>query len=135
MTIALPLCASLSLILGLWKPWAVWMPLAVLTYEAVTNLVRRRKCRFWYDNHTLQVESGVWGRQQSLLNFERVQHVAVKTSPYLRSKGLATLVLHTAGKAVTIPYIPEGQARYLADLSLVRVEFARDADRAGVSCP
>jgi putative membrane protein len=135
MMIALPLCASLSVILGFWKPWAVWMPLAALTYETVTNLVRRRKCRFWYDNDTLQVEGGVWGRRQSLLNFERVQHVAVKTSPYLRSKGLATLVLHTAGKSVTIPFIPEGQARYLADLSLVRVEFARDADRAGVSCP
>lgn len=122
MTIALPLCASLSVFLGFWKPWTVWVPLAILTYEAVTNLVRRRKCRFWYDNHTLQVESGVWGRHQSLLNFERVQHVVVKTTPYLRSQGLATLVLHTAGKAVSLPYIPDAQARHLADLCLWKVE-------------
>jgi putative membrane protein len=119
----LPVCVSLSIGIVFWKPWLLWVPAVALAYHAVTNLSRRRRFRFWYDTQTLQVRRGVWGTEQILMNFAKVQHVAVKTTPYLRSRGLATLVLHSAGGPVKLPCIPIGQARYLADLCLVRVEF------------
>jgi putative membrane protein len=121
--VALPLCAALFAALAYWKPGLLWLPPIILAYAAVTNAVRSSKLRFWHDSDTLQVEDGVWGREHTLLNFERVQHVVVKSSPFLRSRGLATLVLHTAGKKVRLPYIPLAQANGLADLCLLRVEF------------
>jgi len=36
---------------------------------------------------------------------------------------LATLVLHTAGDTVEIPYISLEQANYLADCCLLNIEF------------
>jgi membrane protein YdbS with pleckstrin-like domain len=99
------------------------LPPIILTYAAVTNAVRWSKLRVRHDSDTWQVEGGGWGGEHALLNFARVQHVVVKSSPYLRSQGLATLVLHTAGKTVKLPYIPVAQANDLADLCLVRVEF------------
>jgi putative membrane protein len=121
--VVLPLCMAGAAALTYWQPGLLWIPPLALAYEAVTNAVRHRKFRFWHDNETLQVEGGVWGWEHTLLNFERVQHVVVKTSPFLRSRGLANLVLHTAGKTVKLPYIPIGQANGLADLCLFRVEF------------
>jgi len=120
---ALPLCAAISAVLACWQPGFLWLSPVLPAYAILSNVVRWRKSRFWYDSDTLQVEGGVWGREHTLLNFARVQYVAVKTSPFLRARGLATLVLHTAGKNVRIPYIPVGQANHLADLCLARVEF------------
>ena len=131
--VALPLCAALFAALAYWKPGLLWIPPIILAYKALANAVRWRKLRFWHDSDTLQVEGGVWGREYTLLNFERVQHVVVKSSPFLRSRGLATLVLHTAGKKVRLPYIPVAQANGLADLCLVRVEFEQEIPAVTVS--
>lgn len=121
--IGLPACLAISLPICLWKPWLVVFPILALMYYAISNLIAQRNFRYWYNHQTLQIKKGVWGREHVLLNFERVQHVAIKTSPYLRAKQLATLVLHTAGEKVVIPYIDLAQANYLADCCLLNIEF------------
>lgn len=125
---ALPVYVLLTVAAALWKPGWVLLPLPLFLYVAVSNLARRRRFRFWYDSRTLELERGVWGREHLLLNLERVQHVVMRTTPFQRSKGLTTLELHTAGPPVAIPYMPEDQARHLADLCLVNVEFGPVGD-------
>lgn len=121
--IGLPACVLLGIPICLWKPWLVVFPILAFIYFAISNLIAQRNFRYWYNQQTLQIEKGVWGREHILLNFERVQHVEIKTSPYLRAKQLATLVLHTAGEKVVIPYIALAQANYLADCCLLNIEF------------
>jgi membrane protein YdbS with pleckstrin-like domain len=101
----------------------VVFPILAFIYYAISNLIAQRNFQYWYNHQTIQIKKGVWGREQILLNFERVQHVSIKTSPYLRAKHLATLVLHTAGDTVEIPYISLEQANYLADCCLLNIEF------------
>lgn len=121
--IGLPACVLLCIPIYLWKPWLVAFPILALMYYAISNLIAQRNFRYWYNHQTIQCTKGVWGREHVLLNFERVQHVEIKTSPYLRAKQLATLVLHTAGEKVVIPYIDLAQANYLADCCLLNIEF------------
>lgn len=121
--IGLPACVLLGIPIYLWKPWLVVFPILALMYYAISNLIAQRIFRYWYNYQTLQIEKGVWGREHILLNFARVQHVEIKTSPYLRAKQLAMLVLHTAGEKVVIPYIDLAQANYLADCCLLNIEF------------
>lgn len=101
-----------------WKPWLVIVPILFLAYFSVSNLIRQRRFRFWYDEQTLQIRKGIWGTNELLLRFENVQQVEVKTSPFLRSRKLATLVFHASGDVVSIPYIPVEQAQFIADLCL-----------------
>lgn len=121
--IGLPASVLVSIPIYLWKPWLVVFPVLVFIYYAISNLIAQRNFRYWYNHQTIQVSKGVWGREHVLLNFERVQHVHIKTSPFLRARQLATLVLHTAGEKVVIPYIAVAQANYLADCCLLNVEF------------
>lgn len=124
MIFILPLSLTASVALYFWKPWLMLFPLLVFLYFLITFIIRQKKFVFWYNNTTLQIRKGVWGEEHVLLNFKKVQHVALETSPYLRKNNLATLVLHTAGDMVKIPYIPIDQAQYLADRCLYEINFS-----------
>ena len=124
MIFILPLSLTASVALYFWKPWLMLFPLLVFLYFLITFIIRQKKFVFWYNNTTLQIRKGVWGEEHVLLNFKKVQHVALETSPYLRKNNLATLVLHTAGDMVKIPYIPIDQAQYLADRCSYEINFS-----------
>lgn len=124
MIFILPLSLTASVALYFWKPWVMIFPLLFLLYFLITFIIRQKKFVFWYNNTTLQIRKGVWGEEHVLLNFKKVQYVALETSPYLRKNNLATLVLHTAGEMVKIPYIPIDQAQYLADRCLYEINFS-----------
>lgn len=124
MIFILPLSLTASVALYFWKPWVMIFPLLFLLYFLITFIIRQKKFVFWYNNTTLQIRKGVWGEEHILLNFKKVQHVALETTPYLRKNNLATLVLHTAGDMVKIPYIPIEQAQYLADRCLYEINFS-----------
>lgn len=119
----LPLSIIAAIGLYFLNPWLMFLPLIFLLYMAISNWVRFLQYEFWYNNEAIQIKKGIWGREYSLLNFDKVQHVIVKSSPFQRSKGLATIVFHTAGVPVTIPYLTIEQANYLADWCLVKIEF------------
>lgn len=119
----LPLSMIASIGLYFLNPWFMICPFIFLMYMAISNWIRFKQYKFWYTTHAIQIQKGIWGREYSLLNFEMVQHVVVKSTPYQRAKGLATIVFHTAGTPLTIPYLPIDQANFLADFCLVKIEF------------
>ena len=118
--VILPITCISCIALYCWKPWLVIVPSLFLAYFSVSNLIRQRRFRFWFDEHTLQIRKGIWGTNELLLRFEKVQQVEVKTSPFLRSRKLATLVFHASGDVVSLPYIPVEQAQFIADLCLTK---------------
>lgn len=123
MIFILPLSLTASVALYFWKPWVMIFPLLFLLYFQITFIIRQKKFVFWYNNTTLQIRKGVWGEEHILLNFKKVQHVAVETSPFLRRKKLATLVLHTAGDSIKLPFIPLLNAQAIANRCLYEIEL------------
>ena len=122
--IVTPLAVTAAVIVYFKSPWLTLIPLTVLIYFTISNIILQHNYTFWFHQNSIQIIKGVWGREQTLLNFKNVQHVVIKTSPFLRAHHLCTLVLHSAGEEpFTIPYIPVAQANYIANWCLVRVEF------------
>ena len=122
--IVTPLAVTAAVIVYFKSPWLTLIPLTVLIYFTISNIILQHNYTFWFHQNSIQIIKGVWGREQTLLNFKNVQHVVIKTSPFLRAHHLCTLVLHSAGEeAFTIPFIPVAQANYIANWCLVRVEF------------
>lgn len=119
----LPIILVISTAIYFWNPLYILFPLLLLIYLAISNWVKYQKFKYWFNETTIQIQKGIWGVENILLNFNKIQHVMVKTSPFLRRKKLATVELHTAGETIVIPYISIEQAQYLVDLSLVNVEF------------
>jgi membrane protein YdbS with pleckstrin-like domain len=78
--------------------------------------------RWFINDEGLQLYSGVWGRKQTLLTWNKVQQVHMLQSPYQRSHQLASLTFITAGGHVHLPYIQLSSARQLADVVLYYVE-------------
>lgn len=119
----LPISIVSSIAIYFLNPWFVLFPLFSLIYLSISNWINYRKFKYWFNERSIQIQKGIWGEENILLNFNKIQHIMVKTSPFLRRKNLASIELHTAGETVIIPFIPIEQARYLADLSLVNMEF------------
>lgn len=121
-----PLFVGLFVGLYFFEPVYIILPSIMFAYFAGHNFVAQRNFHFWFNNNTLQVRKGVWGREMLLLNFKNVQHVVVKTGPYLRSKKLATVIFHSAGDKIHIPFVSVDLAQYLADLCLVNIQFKKN---------
>lgn len=80
------------------------------------------------DDDGLQVRRGVCWRSETRVPRSRVQHIDIERGPLLRRRGLATLVVHTAGtrlNAVRVVGLSHDAARRLRD-ALVDREGADD---------
>ncbi|MDP1972242.1 MAG: PH domain-containing protein, partial [Sediminibacterium sp.] len=120
---AVPIAVVSAFPFYLWNPWFIFFPVLVLLYLAISNWVKYQKFTYWFSETSIQIKKGIWGEENVLLNFNKVQHVMIKSSPFQRHRNLVTVELHTAGETVKIPYITLEQAQYLADLALLNVEF------------
>ncbi|WP_295236986.1 PH domain-containing protein [Sediminibacterium sp.] len=120
---AVPIAVVSAFPFYLWNPWFIFFPVLVLLYLAISNWVKYQKFTYWFSETSIQIKKGIWGEENVLLNFNKVQHVMIKSSPFQRHRNLVTVELHTAGETVIIPYITIEQAQYLADLALLNVEF------------
>ncbi len=119
----LPITMAISVPIYFWDPWYILLALMVLLYLSISNWVKYRKFKYWHNESSIQIQKGIWGEENILLNFNKTQQVLVKTSPFLRRKKLANLELHTAGETIILPFIPLEQAQYIADWALLCIEF------------
>jgi len=78
--------------------------------------------KFWFyaiEDHFVVIKSGVFFRQETIIPYSRVQLVDVNSGPILRSYGLATLGITTAGGTHYIPALSKNEAdivkRFIAD--------------------
>jgi len=120
--------ASLPFILGAWvienlqiaPPAVIIVPVALIALFAILRLPTRRHHARGYrlDSQSLRVVRGIWFRVDTVVPFNRVQHIDVFQGPLERLFGIATLVLHTAGThgaSVTLPGLGEELARAMRD--------------------
>ncbi|ALN93863.1 PH domain-containing protein [Lysobacter gummosus] len=80
---------------------------------------RRYRNTLWrLDEHGFAVRRGVAWRRETLVPLARVQHLDLKHGPLQRMRGLATLVVHTAGtrhSAVAIDHLDADDAQRLRE--------------------
>ena len=95
--------------------WAL-LPLAVLALGvgAVPEL-RWRRWRYEVRDEEIDLRHGTLRITRTLVPMLRVQHVDTTRGPLDQVLGLATVVVHTAAGATTIPALGEGDAERLRD--------------------
>lgn len=84
--------------------------------------------RWKLDDEGFAVKSGKLWQSETHVPATRVQHLDIKRGPLERSRGLATLIVHTAGTrghALSLPCLDDGDAESL------RAELARRVEPEG----
>ncbi len=84
-----------------------------------------RRMAYGINGDWLIWKSGVFARRTQLLMMYKVQGVELSRSFYQLRNGLATVVVHTAARSVSIPFLPLAEARHLMDYLLYRIERDR----------
>ncbi|MBC7829119.1 MAG: PH domain-containing protein [Chitinophagaceae bacterium] len=120
----LPMALLMAGLAFFWiKEYAVlfllWLP-----YAYLINLVYRKKFRFYVSPEAFQVNSGAWGKKSKIAQWYKIQYVELRQSFYQRKKQLATLIIHTAGGKIRVPYIQLDLARAIQNYSLYKIETA-----------
>lgn len=81
--------------------------------------LRRYRHSFWrHDHEGLAVRQGHWWERETRVPASRVQHLDLKRGPLQRRRGLATLVVHTAGtrhSAVSVRHLDDADAQQLRE--------------------
>ena len=95
----------------------LWIPLIGLT-----SWLFQKKFRLHLHPDVLQVHRSVFGKEEVLLAWNRVQSVKITQGLYQRKKGLASVQLYTAGGVIMVPFIQLTHARNLRDYALFKVE-------------
>ncbi|MEM9918455.1 MAG: PH domain-containing protein [Bacteroidota bacterium] len=97
--------------------WLLWIPVVYL-------LSRRfhQKWKWHLSTEGLRTDKGIFGSQATLLQWYKVQSVAIEQSPYQRRKSLANIYFYTAAGTLTIPYISLEDAHKLRNFVLYKVE-------------
>lgn len=88
----------ITLMPGAWG-LAVTAPVALVCLAVGITFGRNRwlYTRWRLDNHGFRLRKGRWWQKEVFIPRTRVQHLDIHNGPMERSRGLATLVIHTAG--------------------------------------
>ena len=100
--------------------FAAFMPLMLTMVHLVW-----RKWAYALDNDRIRIRHGMIGQRIMEFDMSRCQQVSVKTSPYQRRHGLASLTIRLPHGEQGIPYLEDSTADRIANLALYRVETSR----------
>jgi uncharacterized membrane protein YdbT with pleckstrin-like domain len=98
----------------------IWLP-----YSLGLQLLYCHNFRFWVTREGLQQYKSTWGRAEAILNWKNIQYVQVRQSLYQKRKGLATLIIHTAGGRFELPYINHNDSLQISNYALYRTESSQ----------
>jgi uncharacterized protein len=79
--------------------------------------------RWKLDEEGLHIQRGRWWKQETLLPHSRVQHLDLERGPLERRRGLATVIIHTAGtrmQAIKVPSLLDETAVALRNAMVPR---------------
>jgi putative membrane protein len=94
-------------------------------YPLLVGLVAwcaQRKFRLWALDDVLYIKKGIFGEERILLLWHKTQSIHLQQSIYQRRKGLANLVIETAGGTIHLYFIPLHAARQLLNFALYKTE-------------
>ena len=86
---------------------------------------RYTKKRYALNEDNLFIGGGILGFKNSICPIYKIQNLAIHQNYYQHRRGLATLIIHTAAGAMSIPYIPKTTAQQLMDRLINQVESSK----------
>ncbi|WP_339822434.1 PH domain-containing protein [uncultured Parasphingorhabdus sp.] len=102
------------------RPGMILVPVAIFVALQVVVLPHRIYRRWGYDmgDEQLRVLRGFLWRTDTIVPFNRIQHIDVAQGPLQRLFGLSTLIVHTAGthnSIVTLPGLATADAETMRE--------------------
>jgi len=96
--------------------------LLIVPYVYLINAVYQKRFRLYISAEAFQVNSGAWGKESKIAQWYKIQYMQLNQSIFQKRKQLATLIIHTAGGQIRIPYIDLELARTMTNYALYKVE-------------
>ena len=93
-----------------------------IPYVFFKTRIYQRRFRLYISAEAFQVNSGAWGKQSKIAQWYKIQYMQLRQSIYQRRKELATVIIHTAGGKITIPFIDLQLACAIKNYGLYKVE-------------
>ena len=94
----------------------------IIPYVALSSWLYQRKFRLWAIPEAFQVQKGIFGSEEMIMIWTKIQSIQLGQSIYQRRRKLATLKLFTAGGIITIPFIKEQEAMDVFNYALYKTE-------------
>ncbi|VAV93121.1 transmembrane protein, distant homology with ydbS [hydrothermal vent metagenome] len=90
------------------SPGSILVPVAIAMLILIFSLPHRKYRRWGYDmgEKQLRVLRGFLWRTDTIVPFNRIQHIDVAQGPLQRAFGLSTLIVHTVGTHNSIVSLP-----------------------------
>jgi putative membrane protein len=113
-------------IIGWFEGWWFYI-IAGVVVALVDYITRQYVARFkvMLSQDLLRVNRGFIFPQRILLKLYKVQNISLHQSIFQKRRGLASVVLFTAGGKITIPFIPEAAAKSVVNFLLFKIESNR----------
>ena len=123
----LGLLPSIALTLLSFSPmgWRALAWLLIIPLVWYTSRIYYRKWKVYLHPEGCRLEHGIWNTYETILQWYKIQAVAIRQTPFQRRKQLANLYLYTAAGDVRIPYLPLSKAQALENYILYKVETDR----------
>lgn len=106
-----------------------WIPLTLIITIAIVSIYlswkKYKKTTYALNQDNLFIGGGILGFKNSICPIYKIQNLAIHQNYYQQRRDLATLRIHTAAGAMTIPYIPKSTARQLMDRLINQVEQSK----------
>jgi putative membrane protein len=118
----IPTAVIISAIAFIWLKWYTLLFFLWVPYVYIINSIYRKRFRLYISREAFQLTSGIWGKKSKLAQWYKIQYMELIQSIYQRRKKLATLVIHTAGGQIKIPYIDVELARMIQNYALYKIE-------------
>jgi putative membrane protein len=118
--------ATALAVLGWFEGWW-WYIVAGLVVASADFFTRKYVARFQaqFSQDLLVLQRGFVYPQRILLKLYKVQNIALNQSIFQKRRGLASVILYTAGGKISIPFIPEAAAKSVVDFLLYKIESNR----------
>ena len=100
--------------------WLINIPLSMLLWSYV--YFKYEKAYYHISQDHITIGSGLVDRVTNILEIHKIQCVQLKQSFFQRRKQIASVVISTASKNVTIPFVADSDAKSICDFLLYRVE-------------
>ncbi|HEY8387502.1 MAG TPA: PH domain-containing protein [Parasegetibacter sp.] len=120
--IGIPLTAVLTVVGYFMMEWKSLYLLLILPYVYISARTFSRRFRLKLSEEALFIHKGVWGTQEQLLRWNKIQKISIRQSRYQQKNNLANLYLHTAGGVLSAPFLELDLAQRIMDYALYKIE-------------
>jgi len=116
-----------SLSLFLFGKDLLWINAIFIPFAALYVYFAYKKAYYKISKNFVTIGSGVIDTTTNILEIHKIQAVRLKQTIFQKRSGIASLVISTASKSVTIPYISKLEALSIYNFLLYKVE-SQDRD-------